>query len=505
MMEIILFSIFLLLPIIFVYLLHKISQRSAKTLIPPGPPGLPLIGNLHQFATAGIPHIFLWKLAKKYGPIMQMKLGSVPVLIISSAKFAKNVLKTHDLVFCSRPKLRGQQKLSYNGVDIAFSPYNEYWREMRKITAVHLFSVKKIQSFYPIRKDEIIHRMIKRVASSCGHVVNLNDLAMALTSTLIYRSAFGKRYDEEGREMRRFNELMHDAEAVAATSFVSDYFPWFGWVDKLNGSLNRLDATCKKLDLFYQELIDEHVDPDRAKNVDLDEDILDVLIKLKEEKLGSIELNWDHIKALLMNIIIAATDTTAAAIVWTMTGLMKTPNVMKKLQIEMRSTIGSKGYVDEEDLPKLPYLKAVISESLRLYPPAPLLVPRETIETCTLEGYKIEPKTLVYVNAWAISRDPEYWENPDEFLPERFLGKNVDIKGQDNYNMIPFGSGRRICPGMHMGLATVELTVANLVYPFDWELPENICAQDIDTDPLLGISMQKKNPLYIVPMKYTII
>ncbi|XP_057802391.1 6,7,8-trihydroxycoumarin synthase-like [Salvia miltiorrhiza] len=185
-----------------------------------------------------------------------------------------------------------------------------------------------------------------------------------------------------------------------------------------------------------------------------------------------------------------------------MTALMKAPIVMKKVQAEIRNLIGEKGKLDEGDLPNLPYLTAVIKETLRLYPPAPLLVPRQTIEKCTLEGYEIQPNTVVFVNVWAVARDPKYWENPDEFMPERFLNSNIhDITGQD-FRAIPFGSGRRICPGMSMGLANVELTVASLLYNFDWEMPEGIKAQDIDTDTVPGITMHKKNPLILVARDY---
>ncbi|KAK6161576.1 hypothetical protein DH2020_004957 [Rehmannia glutinosa] len=502
-MVIILLFLITLAIIILTYLYQK-NRKALKTLFPPGPPGLPLIGNLYQFSTANNIHIYLWKLSKKYGPLMHMKLGPVPVLVISSAKLAKEVLKTKDLLFCTRPRLLGQQKLSYNCMDIAFSPYSDYWREVRKITAIHLFSFRKIQSFSPIRADEI-YRMITKISgfASCNKVVNLSEMAMALGSTMICRIAFGKRYDEHGSEIRRFDDLLHEAQALMATFFVSDYFPMFGWVDKLTGLINRLDTAFKNLDSFYQEQIDEHLDRDRAKRGVGEDDILDILIQLKEHKSCSIDLNWDIIKALLMNIFVGATDTSAASTIWTMTALMKAPKVMEKAQAEIRNLIGKKGKVDKDDLPKLPYLKAVINETFRLYPPAPLLVPRETVEKCTLDGYEIQPKTVVYVNAWAVARDLEYWENPDEFLPERFLNNNIDIKGQD-FGVIPFGSGRRICPGIFMGLANMELTVANLLYSFDWKLPPGIEIEDVDTDVLRGITMHKKNALLLVPKKYVV-
>ncbi|KAL0432858.1 UNVERIFIED_CONTAM: cytochrome [Sesamum latifolium] len=470
-----------LLPLIFTFLFQFKNRKAAKTLVPPGPPGLPMIGNLHQFVTATNLHIHLWKLSRKHGSLMHMKLGPVRILVVSSAKLAKEVLKTQDSVFCSRPKLLGQQKLSYNCLDIAFSPYSDYWKEMRKVSVVHLFSLKKAQSFRPVREDEI-SRMVAKIqalaASSDRVVVNLSEMVTDLATTLICRTAFGRRYDERGSERRRFDRLLRDGQAAMADFYVSDYYSLFSWVDKLSGKLDRLDESWKNLDLFYQELIDDHLDRKRGKIVEEEEeeDILDVLIRIKEQKVLSSDLTWDHIKAMLMDIFIAGTDTSIASIIWTMTALMKAPDVMKKVQTEIRELIGIKCKVDEVDIQNLSYMRAVINETMRLYPPTPLLLPRETIDKCILDGYEIQPKTIVYVNAWAVARDPEYWEDPHAFLPDRFLNSGADIKGND-FRVLPFGSGRRICPGMYMGLANVELAVANLLYFFDWELPPGMQEQ----------------------------
>ncbi|KAG8373940.1 hypothetical protein BUALT_Bualt11G0077400 [Buddleja alternifolia] len=319
----------------------KFKNSSAKqTLNPPGPPGLPFIGNLHQIPSDGILHKFLYKLSNKYGEIMYMKLGSVPIVVVSSPKLAKDVLKTYDHVFCSRPMSLGQQKLSYNNLDIAFSPYNDYWREVRKISTVHLFSSKKVQSFGPIHEDEI-SRLVAKISgfADTSREANVKEMLTSFTSTLICRVAFGKRYEEEGYERQRFDGLLSEAQALLISFFVSDYIPAFGWVDKLSRMMS-------------------------------------------------------------------GTDTSAATIIWTMTALMKAPNVMKKVQAEIRDLIGNKGKIDEDDLQKLPYLKAVINETFRLYTPNPILG-RRTKERCTLEGYEIQPDTVVYVNAWAIARDPE--------------------------------------------------------------------------------------------------
>jgi cytochrome P450 len=203
----------------------------------------------------------------------------------------------------------------------------------------------------------------------------------------------------------------------------------------------------------------------------------------------------------MQNIFIAGTDTSTAIVVWTMTALMNNPRVMNKVQKEIRNLYKGKDFINEDDIEKLSYLKLVVKETMRLFPPSPLLVPRETIENCNIDGYEIKPKTLVYVNAWAIGRDPENWEDPEEFYPERFFTSSVDFKG-NNFELIPFGSGRRMCPAINMGMLTVELSLANLIHSFDWKLPNDFDKEQVlDTQVKPGITMHKKIDLYLVPKK----
>ena len=199
-------------------------------------------------------------------------------------------------------------------------------------------------------------------------------------------------------------------------------------------------------------------------------------------------------------MFVAGTDTSAATVIWVMTFLMKNPKCLRKIQEEIRNLIGKKGFVNEDDVQGLAYLKAVIKETFRLQPVNPLLLPRETLRKCHVGGYEIPAKTLVYVNAWAIGRDPEAWENPEEFYPERFIGSSIDYKGLD-FELIPFGAGRRGCPGIHMGVAIVELALANLLYKFNWEMPTGINKEDLDFDVMPGVSMHKKNALCLVARK----
>lgn len=291
----------LALPIVVIYLLHKNNQKSAKQKnLPPHPPGLPLIGNLHQLAKAPIPHVFLSHLSKTHGPLLRLNLGSIPIIVISSAKLAKEVLKTQDSLFCSRPKLVAQRKLSYDGADIAFAPYGAHWREMRRIAAGHLLSPTKVQSFRAVREEEVAKMVaeIKRAGSgSPARAVDLSAAAMGLTTTLICRIGFGRRYEKQGSDLRRFEELLKELRQLSTAFFVSDYLPALSWVDKVSGLNKRLDSAFEKLDSFYQELIDEHLRRDWMATAAEEEDILGVQVKLE---MKSSEPNWNRVKALLM-------------------------------------------------------------------------------------------------------------------------------------------------------------------------------------------------------------
>ncbi|TKY66346.1 cytochrome P450 family 71 protein [Spatholobus suberectus] len=447
--------ILLALPVLVLILFNKHRAiKNPPTHRPPGPRGLPIVGNLLQLDSSNL-NFQLWQLSKTYGPLFSLQIGFKPAIVVSSPKLAKEILRDHDLDVCSRPPSLGPLKLSYNGLEMIFSPYNDYWRDIRKICVVHFFSSKRIPSFSHVRKSEVKLMMEMISGHVCSSkITNLSEVIMSVSSAIICRIAFGRKYDEEGAERSRFHGLLNESQAMFLSFFVSDYIPSLGWIDKLTGLLARLEETFKALDVFFQEVIDEHLDPNRGKQND-EEDIVELLLELKKQGRLSIDLTNDQIKAILLDILVAGTDTTAATSVWVMTGLMKDPRVMAKAQEEIRNLCGNKEFIEEKDVQKLVYLKVVIKETLRFYAPTPL-VPREAIRSFTIDGYEIKPKTIVYVNGWAVQRDPEAWKDPEEFYPERFLNNEIDFKGQD-FELIPFGAGRRICPGMSLGMATVEL------------------------------------------------
>ncbi|KAL5133073.1 Cytochrome P450 71A9 [Glycine soja] len=341
--------------------------------------------------------------------------------------------------------------------------------------------------------------VLKKISGHASSgVSNVSELLISLSSTMICRIVFRRRYDndDEGSDASRFH----------------DYIPFTGWIDKLKELHARLEGSFKELDNFYQEIIDEHRDQNRQHAEE--KDIVDVMLQLKNESSLAFDLTFDHIKGVLMsnfshksftlvysnysrfdkNILAAGTDTTAATSVWAMTALVKNHRVMKKVQEEVRNVGGTKDFLDEDDIQKLPYFKAMIKETLRLHLPSQLLIPRESTEECIVDGYRIPAKTIVYVNAWVIQRDPEVWKNPEEFCPERFLDSAIDFRGQD-FELIPFGAGRRICPGIPMAAVILELVLANLLHSFDWKLPQGMVKEDIDVEVLPGITQHKKNHL----------
>nr|XP_043618347.1 cytochrome P450 83B1-like [Erigeron canadensis] len=489
------------LPLIFlIYFLPKFIKNESSNCNPPGPRALPIIGNLHQIDQLNL-HTSLWNLSKSYGPIVSLRFGSIPAIVVSSASLAKEVMKTQDLIFCDRPSLIGQQKVSYNGMELIFSPYNDFWKGMRKIFMIHLLGPKRVQSFRSIREDEVSNSMKKiHELALLSKQVNLSEIMKSVTSTIMMRVGFGKRY-QVGHERKEILQLLLEVQAMMADFFVADLWPslpFAGLIDRLLGKTDRLEKCFQYFDVLYQELIDEHLNSQIAKSHD-EEDFIDILLRLKKDQL--FDLTYDHIKGMIMDVLVAGTDTSAATVVWAMTALMKHPKVMKKAQEEVRNVVAKKGKVDEDDISKLTYMKAVIKEIMRLYPTVPLLVNRETTKETTLHGFKIKPKTLVFVNALAIGRDPESWENPEEFLPERFLGSDIDFKGND-FELIPFGAGRRICPGISMGVVTVELLLGNLLYLFDWGLPDGMEKEDLDFQVNPGITMHKKNELCLLAHVY---
>ncbi|XP_057432549.1 germacrene A acid 8-beta-hydroxylase-like [Lotus japonicus] len=336
------------------------------------------------------------------------------------------------------------------------------------------------------------------IASKEGSEINLTQAVIQLMYTFTSKAAFGKKYEEQEEFISEVKQIIK----LAGGFYIGDLFPSAKWLHNFSGMRPRLEKLNQVLDRILDNIINDHKKArSRAKEalVEAEGDLIDVLLKFED---SSIDLDFclttNNVKAIIMELFIGGSDTASGTINWAMAEMIKNTEVLKRAQVEVREVFGKRGKVDENGIEDLKYLKAIIKEVLRLHPIAPLLLPRECGEACEINGYTIPVKSRVIVNAWAIGRDPKYWTNPDKFYPERFIDSSIDYKGTD-FEYIPFGAGRRICPGLNLGMANVEQVLAFLLYHFDWRLSNGVKNKDLDMTEEFGVAVSRKDDLYLIP------
>lgn len=475
-------------------LLWRSRKKGKSKRLPPGPRGLPILGSLHMLGAN--PHRDLHQLAQKHGPVMYLRLGLVPTIVVSSPQAAELFLKTHDLVFASRPPVEAAKYIAWEQRNLTFSGYGSYWRNVRKMCTLELLSHTKISSFRGMRQEEL-EQLIKfiREASNDGAAVDISAKVSALSADMSCRMVLGRKYMDKDLDEKGFKAVMQEGMYLAATPNIGDYIPYVAALD-LQGLRRRMKVVGKTFDDFFEKVIDEHVQSENGE--DKIKDFVDVMLGFVGTEESEYRIERPNIKAVLLDMLAGSMDTSATAIEWALTELIKHPRVMKKLQVELETVVGMKRKVEESDLDSLKYLNMVIKETLRMHPVAPLLVPHQSMEDCIVGDFFIPKKSRVIVNAWAIMRDPSAWADPEKFWPERFEGSNIDVRGRD-FSLIPFGSGRRGCPGLQLGLTVVHLVVAQLVHCFDWKLPNDMLPTDLDMTEEFGLTMPRAKHLVAIP------
>ncbi|KAG5223632.1 cytochrome P450 [Salix suchowensis] len=359
------------LAVVLKFLMQERLKRR-KLNLPPGPAKLPIIGNLHQLGN--MPHISLQELAKKYGPIIFLQLGEIPTVVISSVELAKEVLKTHDLVLCSRPQLFSAKHLFYGCTDIAFASYGAYWRNIRKVCILELLSAKRVHCYSFVREEEVA-RLIRRIAESYPGTTNLSKMIGLYANDVLCRVALGRDFSGGGEYDRHgFQKMLDDYQALLGGFSLGDYFPSMEFVHSLTGMKSKLRYTFRRFDQFFDEVITEHRNF-KGKQEEK-KDLVDILLDIQKDGSSEIPLTMDNIKAVILDMFAAGTDTTFITLDWAMTELIMNPNAMEKAQDEVRGVVGDRKVVQESDLPHLSYMKAVIKEIFRLHPPSPVLLPR---------------------------------------------------------------------------------------------------------------------------------
>ncbi|KDP31334.1 hypothetical protein JCGZ_11710 [Jatropha curcas] len=495
------FILYSILATLFVYFLFKL--RSFGRRLPPGPKPWPIVGNLPHLGPK--PHQSLAALARSYGPLMHLRMGFVDVVVAASAAVATQFLKVHDANFSSRPPNCGAKYVAYNYQDLVFAPYGPRWRMLRKISSVHLFSGKALDDFRHIRQQEV--SVLTRALASAGPTpVNLGQLLNVCTANALGRVMIGRRVFGDGtgggdRKADEFKSMVVELMVLAGVFNIGDFVPALEWLD-LQGVAAKMKKLHERFDAFLTEIVEE-IKSNGSDECGKNKTMFSTLISLKENADDEGEKLTDtEIKALLLNMFTAGTDTSSSTVEWAIAELIRHPNILAQVRQELDMVVGQDRLVTELDLPQLTYLQAVVKETFRLHPSTPLSLPRIAAESCEINGYHIPKGSTLLVNVWAIARDPEEWVEPLVFRPERFLAggekANVDVRGND-FELIPFGAGRRICAGMSLGLRMVQLLTATLVHAFEWELADGLLPEKLNMEEAYGLTLQRAVPLMVHP------
>nr|BAE71205.1 putative cytochrome P450 [Trifolium pratense] len=472
----------LLLTCIVACFIGSLYARSRKSnyRLPPGPSIFTIMS--HVFELYYKPQQTLAKFAKFYGPVMLIKLCTETTVIISSSDMAKEILHTNDSLFTDRSVPDNTTTHNHNNFSLVFLPFSPLWQHLRKICHNNLFSNKTLDGSQELRRmklKDLLNDMHK--SSLKGETVDIGRAAFKacinfLSYTFVSQD-FVESLDDE------YKDIVSTLLSAVGTPNIADHFPILKILDP-QGIKRHTTKYVAKVFHALDIIIDQRMKLRKSEDYVSKNDMLDSLLDISKE--DSQKMDKKQIKHLLLDLLVAGTETSAYGLERAMTRLVHDPKAMSKARKELEETIGLGNPIEESDIDRLPYLNAVIKESLRLHPPAPMLLPRKARVDVEISGYTIPKGAQVLINEWAIGRT-DIWDDADSFSPERFLGSEIDVKGR-HFKLTPFGSGRRICPGSPLAVRMLHLMLGSLINSFDWKLENNMEAKDMNLDkPLRAI------------------
>ncbi|KAK1433526.1 hypothetical protein QVD17_10437 [Tagetes erecta] len=491
-----------------ILVLHILNRKRVNREPPKAKGAWPIIGHLHFLGGSRLPHRVLSDMADRYGPIFTMKLGVHKVLVVSNGEIAKECYTTNDKIFASRPKSTAAEIMGYNYALVGLSSYGDYWRNMRKMLTLEVFSQRRVQMLEHVRVSELKASMkdiyetwLKNKESDGSNMVkvDLSEWLGNLMLNVVLRILSRKRFPLDHKESIRSQKAVRNFFELLGTFVVSDFIPFLNAFD-LGGYKKKMKMAGKDMDDILEGWLKEHKrEKELGKQHEGNQVFIDVMITRLKDASEDVFPGYDHdtvIKASCLAILIAASDTMAVTLTWALSSLLNNPKTMQMAQDEIDEHVGRKRLVEQSDMKKLVYLQAIVKETLRLHPPGPLSVPRVSTEDCVVSGYNIPKGTRLFVNLWKLQRDPNVWLDPHEFKPERFLAthKDIDMKG-NNFELIPFSSGRRMCPGVYFTLEFLPLTLASVLQQF---MITKASDELIDMAEGVGLTTTKATPLEVL-------
>ena len=457
--------------------------------LPPGPFPLPIIGNVHKLA-AETRHVDLMELEKQYGKVFRLYLGSQLVIVVSGGNALKEVLVTKSAEFAGRPIFYTAEVFFNDGLAIALADYSPALRLHRKVavSALKMYSNSKLKHGAVINDE--IDLLLDRIRSKNGHSHNITENIRLVVTNVICTLVFSSRYDLDDPEYTTFMDIINTIATIVAAGSIVDVFPWLSFIPFK--SILKLKKKCRERDDLLGRIYREHVLANRTVNP---QDLTDALLKAKkeaEEEDSSIKefLTDQNIIRNVSDIFIAGMETTASTVCWALLYLIHNPDAQEMLHRELDQVIGPDRLPELEDKKNLPYLEATITETLRISTPGPLATPHKTTVDTTLQGYNIPKGTTVLTNLWSLHHDPDIWDEPNVFRPERFLDKAGTFVPPETDRFLPFSAGRRVCVGEALARLELFLILARLLHSFRFENPPGC---DFPTlEPVVGLVLMPR-------------
>ncbi|KAK1433539.1 hypothetical protein QVD17_10450 [Tagetes erecta] len=492
------------------YFISLISKTTKHKAVPEAISGAwPILGHFKLFqGSSELPHRALASMATRYGPMFTVRLGIHRVLVVHSWEIAKELFTTHDVNVSYRPKYLASKILSYNYGMFGFTPYGQYWRDIRRIVSLELLSSSRLDQLKHVRISELdnwiknLYEVWREKRDDEGKVlVEMKKWFGEYSMNVILRMVAGKRYSgaknsEEEKEMKRCREVMREFFHLMGLFVAADALPFLGWLD-LGGHEKTMRRVAREIDDMAGRWLKEHRSKRKLEEGDEEKDFMDVMISAVETQRLTEYDSDTIIKSTAMVLIASSADTTSVMLTWVLSLLLNNPHSLKKVQEELDAVVGRDGQVSESNIANLVYLQAVVKETLRLYPAGRLGGTRQFSEDCIVAGYHVPKGTWLLVNLWKLQQDPEIWTNPSEFRPERFLDekhKNIDLKGA-HFELIPFGAGRRSCPGTTLAIQVLHLVLATLLHHFNITTPGGA---PVDMTETPGLTNAKVSPLEVL-------